>query len=92
MPKSRKADKPAVAHCSFCGEHKDVVPLIVTSIQTNACICSWCALGVVEQSFKAMIKMEGIIRAAYGKPQIEVVPAGQNPDKLDVAISKALNP
>lgn len=48
MAQSRKA---ATEHCSFCGHHKNDVPLIVTSqLNTQAACCSTCALTIVHQT------------------------------------------
>jgi hypothetical protein len=48
MAEPRKAK---TEHCSFCGEHKDDVPLIVTSqLNTQAACCSTCALTIVHQT------------------------------------------
>lgn len=49
MPQPRKANQ--TQHCSFCGEHKNDVPLIVTSsINPQAACCSSCALTIVHQT------------------------------------------
>lgn len=48
MAEKRKAP---TQHCSFCGEHKDDVPLIVTSqLNSQAACCSTCALTIVHQT------------------------------------------
>ena len=50
MPKNRPPTKNQTKHCSFCGAHKDTVPLMVTSsLHPTHAICSTCGLGVVEQ-------------------------------------------
>jgi len=90
MPKSREADDSSRT-CSFCGQNKEDVPLLVISNVTKAGVCSWCALGVVEQTFKHGLEMEEKLRAMYKpKPKIEIVPAGHKPDKVDLAVAKAL--
>jgi hypothetical protein len=49
MAKPRKANQ--TQHCSFCGEHKNDVPLIVTSsINPQSACCSSCALTIVHQT------------------------------------------
>ena len=88
MPESVNAKKSV--KCSFCGDHKDDVPLLVTSMEQPVSICSWCALGVVNQTFQHMTKIEGMIRELMAPPKIQPVPAGTQPDKLDAAIGKAL--
>lgn len=46
-----EARKAPTQHCSFCGHHKDDVPLIVTSqLNTQAACCSTCALTIVHQT------------------------------------------
>lgn len=87
MPESRKANK--VVRCSFCNEHKDTVPLLITSISTDSAICSWCALGVVNQTFQHVSKLEHMLRQMMEPPKVEVVHTP--PDALDSAIGKALN-
>lgn len=92
-------------NCDFCGHHKDDVPLLVVSNNTKVAICSWCALGVVEQTFKHGLTMEKAIRDSIAMnkkrknpptppapppAKLEVVPAGHKPDKVDIAIGKAL--
>lgn len=50
MAEPRKA---ATDSCSFCGEHKMEVPLIVTSqLNTDCACCSDCALTIVHQTHK----------------------------------------
>ena len=93
MPKQRKASKTREYNCSFCGHHKDDVPLMIASNTTQSCICSWCALGVIEQTFKHGLQMEKKIREHYmpkpePSPQIEI--ASKMPDKVDIAVAKAL--
>jgi hypothetical protein len=65
MPKPREA---ALTNCSFCGQDKDDVPLLVTSTQTKAACCSWCALGITEQTYRHMVEMQEIIRQARRTP------------------------
>ena len=84
MPKHREAK---VQHCSFCGTHKDGVPLLIASAVTKAAVCSTCALAVIEQTFALMNKMEAVIRQAQNpvNPMKIIVPE----DKTDAAIGKA---
>jgi hypothetical protein len=85
MPKSREARDP---HCSFCGEHKDDVPLIIQSNTTTANVCCNCALRVVEQAFVWMGRVDKRTRQLMAKrpnPQKIVMPE----DRKDVAIGKA---
>ena len=99
MPKPRKAKPNQSPNCSFCGHHKDDVPLLVTSNVDNAGVCTWCAIGVIEQTMKHAMGMEKELRKIHAlmqpkapaTPKIEIVGAGTKPDKLDVAIGKALN-
>ena len=35
--------------CDFCGKHKNVVPLLVTSNVTGATICGFCSTLVIQQ-------------------------------------------
>ena len=65
MPKSREEKgvaKHSKTNCDFCGHHKDDVPLLVVSNNSKVAICSWCALGVIEQTFKHGLNMEKTIR------------------------------
>lgn len=93
MPKSREANLEDRS-CSFCGQMQKDVPLMVVSNITKATMCSWCALGVVEQTFKHGLDMEKKVRALYAaklaenEPKIEVT--SKMPDKVDVAVNKAL--
>ena len=51
MPKQRPPAPNQTQHCSFCGEHKNKVPLIVTStIKPQSACCSTCALAIVQQT------------------------------------------
>jgi len=83
-----KPRKAATTHCSFCGEHKDDVPLIVTSqINTQAACCSNCALTIVHQTqswaygiFNTVIKEQERQQAMMNKDKR---------DAADVAIAKA---
>lgn len=94
MPKSREEsglNKDAPRNCGFCGHHKDDVPLLVVSSVTKAAVCSFCALGVIEQTFKHGMDMEVKLRELMSPPKIEIVSADTQPDKVDIAIGKALN-
>jgi formylmethanofuran dehydrogenase subunit B len=96
MPKSRKAEgKESVnPNCSFCGTHKDDVPLMVSSNVTQSNCCSWCALGMVEQTFKSALTLEKRLRKMMADQKAELEPKivvdGKMPDKVDVAVEKAL--
>jgi len=81
MPEPRKAK---TEHCSFCGTHKDGVPLLIVSTVTNAAVCSTCALAVIEQTFARMNGMEQMIRQAMNptKPEMPKLE-----DKTDAAIA-----
>ena len=65
MPKQRPPSKSQTQHCSFCGEHKNSVPLIITShLKPQSACCSTCALAIVQQTqtwaygiFKEAIKV-----------------------------------
>jgi hypothetical protein len=74
MPKPRPEKK---VDCSFCGQHKDDVPLMVSSAK-NVNICAWCALAVVEQTFGAMVQMEQMIKQA-----VRPAPEGDPPAMPD---------
>jgi hypothetical protein len=51
MPKQRPPNASQTQHCSFCGEHKNSVPLIITSnIKPQSACCSTCALAIVQQT------------------------------------------
>jgi hypothetical protein len=51
MPKQRPPSSNQTQHCSFCGEHKNNVPLIVTSsINPKSACCSTCALAIIQQT------------------------------------------
>ncbi len=91
MVKSREAIEPTIVNCSFCGHHKNDVPLLVTC--KEAAVCTYCAMGVFEQTMVHAMKMEKKLRILMTPPppKIEIVPAGNKVDKVDVAIGKALN-
>lgn len=62
MPKNRSPSSKQTQHCSFCGHHKNDVPLIITSdIKPQAACCCICALAIVEQSY---IWADGIFKEA----------------------------
>lgn len=51
MPKQRPESRNQTDKCTFCGEHKMAVPLIVTStINPQCACCSTCALAIVQQT------------------------------------------
>lgn len=87
MPKSKAANTNPT--CSFCGTHKDDVPLMVASNVTDATVCSICALAVIQQTFAHMMRLEKIIRQAQKptNPQKRIIDTGE--DKKDAAIAKA---
>ena len=95
MPKPRKAK--VTVTCSFCGQHMDTIPLLVVSNVSNAGVCTFCAMGVIEQTLKHSMQMEKVIKELTKPPEppttprIEIVPEGTKPDRVDVAIGKALN-
>lgn len=71
MPVPRNAE----LLCSFCGTHRDAVPLLIQSSMTKCTICATCALGVVEQTFAYAMRMEeGIRKAMHRKPLAPVEP------------------
>lgn len=86
MPKSRKA---TTQHCSFCGAHKNDVPLIVTSqLNTQAACCSTCALTIVHQTqswaygiFQRVVEEQ----ARHQQAQVKIVTG----DGVDAAIRKS---
>jgi hypothetical protein len=51
MPKERPTIKN-LSNCSFCGDHKDDVPLMITNAEGNAACCSTCALAIIDQTYK----------------------------------------
>ena len=74
-------------NCSFCGVHKDDVPLMIVSNVTNATVCSVCALAVIQQTFHRMMGMERLIRQAQTPtPPSKVIVTGES--KKDAAIEK----
>ena len=91
MPKQRPPSKSQTQHCSFCGEHKNSVPLIITShLKPQSACCSTCALAIVQQTqtwaygiFKEAIKVTKLA------PKL-VVPVS-NQKMVDDAIKKASN-
>jgi len=101
MPKSREAAKTDHT-CSFCGQMQRDVPLMIASNTTKACICSWCALGVVEQTFKHGLAMEKQFRTLHQQmaaiqahekdtPKIEIAGTVDGKvDKVDLAVAAAL--
>jgi len=96
MPKPREAKTPPT--CSFCGQPKEAVPLLVVSNVTQSAVCTYCAMGVIEQTLRHAMGMEKLLRELVPPPKpepdipkIEIVPSGTKPDKVDVAIGKALN-
>lgn len=81
MPKQRPPNAKQTQHCSFCGEHKNNVPLIVTSTlnPASAC-CSTCGLAIVEQTQQWAY---GIFRQALQiqKKAPKLVVTGGNKDR-----------
>lgn len=51
MPKERPTIR-TLDNCSFCGDHKDDVPLMITNAAKTAAICSTCALSVIDQTYQ----------------------------------------
>lgn len=90
MPKSREAKQKLERNpnCSFCGTHKDDVPLMIISTITDARMCSWCALAQIQQTFGHMMNMEQMIRQAQN-PTLppRVILSGNK--EVDAAIRKA---
>lgn len=92
MPKPRKAVASQTQYCSFCGQHKNDVPLIVTSqIKPESACCSSCAMAMVDQTqqwaygiFKAMMEEQLRQRAMQDKPSNLIVK-----DAVGAAIEKA---
>jgi hypothetical protein len=88
MPKTRTV---SASNCSFCGEHKQVVPLIVTSnIKPDSACCSTCALAIVQQT---QVWAYGVFREAIKSqkaPKLIQTP-GQNAVTVAKAIEKATN-
>ncbi len=91
MPKSRIPSAKITQHCSFCGHHKNDVPLIITSnIKPQAACCCTCALAIVEQTwlwadgiFKETLKIQKRIPAI-------ITPFTQK-DAVDAVLKKASN-
>ena len=88
MPKQRPPSANQTQHCSFCGAHKNDVPLIVTStINPASACCSTCGLAIVQQTqqwaygiFQQALQMQ--------KKAPKLVVTGGSKDK---AIKKAVN-
>jgi len=72
MAEPRKAASPTDS-CSFCGEHKTKVPLIVTSqLNSQAACCSTCALTIVHQTHSwAYGVFETVVSQHEGGQQIQ---------------------
>lgn len=85
MPQPRNVSK--THHCSFCGTHKDGVPLLVSSTLKEAAVCAVCALAVIEQTFGAMFRMEALIRQAQA-PGPKLVVAGDSVAQAIAAVTK----
>ncbi len=89
MPRSRDTERKLIKNptCSFCGSHKDDVPLMIASNNTDARICANCALGVIEQTFGHMLNMEALIRKAItpAPPPRTIITGGK---ETDAAIRK----
>lgn len=86
MSETRKAKQ--TEYCSFCGEHKEDVPLIVTSeLNPQSACCCTCALTIVDQTFRWA---GGIFRTAMAERErqqkAQQVIVG---DSVNAAIKKA---
>lgn len=86
MPKHRPIPPSAKLNCSFCGRDKDDVPLLVRSNVTQACVCSVCALAVIEQTYSTMMGMKKLIDQATRPQQPPQKPEG---DATENAIERS---
>lgn len=93
--KARQREKDD--RCSFCGSHKDDVPLLVRSNTTGAAICSNCAITVVNQTFSFAMQISEKNRELIGErhalaSKLDAVlgdKGGQLPDTKQDAIDAA---
>jgi phosphopantothenate synthetase len=82
-------NRKATEYCSFCGEHKDDVPLIITSqLNPQSACCSTCALTIVDQTFRWA---SGIFRTARAEVDRQESAKQRivTGDSVDAAIKKA---
>jgi transcription elongation factor Elf1 len=87
MPKERPSIR-TLDNCSFCGDHKDEVPLMISNTEVTAAICSTCALSVVDQTYQWAGKIFKSMKAdmVRQKAAEKRIITG---DKVDDAIRKA---
>jgi len=78
-------------NCGFCGNHKDDVPLMVTSqldSYNNPAICANCAMAIVQQTFIRFGILDKQIRQQMRKPPVpELIVPGAANDAADRAIN-----
>jgi transcription elongation factor Elf1 len=62
--------KPHAKTCSFCNKHQKNTPLMVMSPVTNACVCAYCAMNVVEQTMHHMVNVSSAFnQVVQNKPE-----------------------
>lgn len=88
MPKHRKA--AVQEYCSFCGDHKEEVPLLISSPMMEAAICTTCSLTMVHQNVSWASGVFKSVQADHerrkkGAPKLIL------PDAAQEAISKVSN-
>ena len=93
MEKGPMTDLPKKENCDFCGQHKNMVPLLVASNVTGAAICGNCCLVVMQQTmnhqmhigleFKKVIDAFPDMFEQDEKGAVRVVPGDK---RLDAAI------
>lgn len=62
--------QPHGRSCSFCGKDQKKVPLMVKSPVTNATICGFCAMNIVEQTMAHMVNVSSAFsQVVENKPE-----------------------
>jgi ClpX C4-type zinc finger. len=68
--KKKVLGMPHGNNCSFCGKDQKAVPLMVRSPVTNASICAFCAMNIVEQSMAHMVQVSSAFnQVVQSKPE-----------------------
>lgn len=86
MPKERKAIKTRET-CSFCGDHKDDVPLMITAQVEDASCCSNCALAIIQQTYAWAGRIFNSVKQE-GERQKQATSRIITGDSVDAAIQK----
>jgi len=62
--------QPHGTSCSFCGKDQKKTPLMVRSPRTNATICGYCAMNIVEQTMAHMVNVSSAFsQVVENKPE-----------------------